>query len=58
MESAGAKTINFKGQSHPVCWEVTKITANSPFVPTFGVFDSEVTMTDANIKRIIHEVDI
>ena len=58
MESAGAKTIKFWCQSHPIFWEGANVTADVPFVPTFGVFESEITITDANLRRLIHDVNI
>ena len=58
MESAGAKTIKFWCQSHPIFWEGANVTADVPLVPTFGVFESEITITDANLRRLIHDVNI
>ena len=58
MESAGAKNYQILGTESSSFLEVVKPTVNLPFVPTFGVFDSEVTMTDANLRRQIHDIDI
>ena len=58
IESAGTKTIKFWGQSHPVFWDGAEVTTDLPFVPTFGVFDCEIVITDAHIRRLIHDVHI
>ena len=57
LDSAAAKTLKFWGQSNPVSWDGSRISAELAIVPTFGLFESQNHITDANIRRLIHDVD-
>ena len=58
MDSAGTKTIKFWGQSNPVAWDGEQVTTDLPLVPTFGTFESKLVITDVNMRRLIHDVNI
>ena len=56
VESGAGLTIPFWGLSSPISWDGEDKSYNITVMPMFGIFNSQITMNDAIVRRIVHEV--
>ena len=56
IESGAGLTLPFWSLSSPVVWEGEDELCNLTLTPMFGIFNSQIILNDAILRRIVHDI--